>query len=302
MKNEIFRGVGTAIITPFKNDEIDYAALEGIIEKQISAGVGAIVAAGTTGEAATLTDTERYELYKFTREVTRGRVPLILGTGSPDTKRATEYTRLARAVGADGALVVTPYYNKGTKEGLFRHFNAICEAVDLPIILYNVPSRTGVSLDVETLKRLGELPGIVGIKEAGGSGERFAALSRLSDKLPLYSGVDALIYTALSLGGSGVISVVSNLYPEETVNICKQFFAGNQAEALKTQHGLARVIDSLFLDTNPAPIKYAMARAGYCTPEMRLPMWLPTERCQRKIDAAIEEYEKNAPRQRGAEA
>lgn len=292
MKKEIFRGVGTALITPFKNDEIDYAALGEIIERQIAAGVGAIVAAGTTGEAATLSDAERYELFKFTREATRGKIPLILGTGSSDTRRATEYTRLAREVGADGALVVTPYYNKGTKEGLYRHFRSVCEAVDIPVILYNVPSRTGVSLDIETLDRLGEIPSVVGIKEADGSGERFAAISRMRDSLPLYSGVDALIYTALSLGGVGVISVVSNIYPEDTVKICKQFFAGNYTEALKTQHGLARVIDSLFLDTNPAPVKYAMAKAGYCSPEMRLPMWLPTERCQRKIDAAIEEYEK----------
>lgn len=291
MKNAIFTGVGTAIITPFKNDAIDLYSLGEIIEEQISAGVGAIVAAGTTGEAATLSDGERYELYKFTRERTRGRVPLVLGTGSPDTKRAIEYTRLAREVGADGALVVTPYYNKGTREGIYRHFRAICEAVNIPIILYNVPSRTGVSLDIETLERLTELPGIAGIKEADNSAERLAALSRLAEGLPIYSGIDALIYATLSIGGVGVISVVSNLYPRETVEICKQYFAGNHKEALKIQHGLARVIDSLFLDTNPAPIKYAMARAGRCSAEMRLPMWLPTERCQRRIDAAIEEYE-----------
>ena len=233
MKKEIFRGVGTAIITPFKNDEIDYPALAKLIERQIEAGVGAIVAAGTTGEAATLTDMERHELYKFTRRCTAGRVPLILGTGSPDTRRAIEYTRLAREVGADGVLVVTPYYNKGTKEGIYRHYLAISEAVDIPIILYNVPSRTGVSLDLDTLKRLGSLPGIVGIKEAADSAERFAALSELTGELPLYSGVDALIYTALSLGGSGVISVVSNLYPKETVDICKYFFANEREKSLK---------------------------------------------------------------------
>ena len=291
MKKEIFRGVGTAIITPFKNDGIDYPALAELIERQIEAGVGAIVAAGTTGEAATLTDRERHELYKFTRRCTAGRVPLILGTGSPDTRRAIEYTCLAREVGADGALVVTPYYNKGTKEGIYRHYLAISEAVDIPIILYNVPSRTGVSLDLDTLKRLGSLPGIVGIKEAADSAERLAALSELTGELPLYSGVDALIYTALSLGGAGVISVVSNLYPKETVDICKHFFANEREKSLKIQHGLADVINAMFLDTNPAPIKYAMARHGLCSPEMRLPMWLPTERCQRKIDAAIEEYE-----------
>ena len=291
MKNAIFTGVGTAIITPFKNDRIDISSLGRIIEEQISSGVGAIVAAGTTGEAATLSDKERYELYKFTRERTRGRIPLVLGTGSPDTKRAIEYTRLAREVGADCALVVTPYYNKGTREGVYRHFKAICESVDIPMILYNVPSRTGVSLDTETLERLVELPGIVGIKEADGSGERLAALSEMASELSIYSGIDALIYTTLSIGGVGVISVVSNLYPKQTVEICKQYFAGNYKKSLEIQHGLARVIDALFLDTNPAPIKYAMSRAGFCTPEMRLPMWLPTERCQRRIDAAIDEYE-----------
>ena len=296
MKQEIFRGVGTAIITPFKNDGIDYPTLATLIERQIAAGVGAIVAAGTTGEASTLTDTERYELYKFTRKCTAGRVPLILGTGSPDTRRAVEYTRLAKEVGADGVLVVTPYYNKGTREGIYRHYLTISEAVDIPLILYNVPSRTGVSLELDTLRRLGELPRVVGIKEAADSAERFAALSELAEVLPLYSGVDALIYTALSLGGAGVISVVANLYPEETVAICKHFFANEREKSLKIQHGLAGVINAMFLDTNPAPIKYAMARRGLCTPEMRLPMWLPTERCQRNIDAAIEEYERTKTR------
>ena len=292
MKKEIFRGVGTAIITPFKNDRIDYGALERLIERQIAAGVGAIVAAGTTGEAATLTEQEREELYRFTRKCTEGKLPLILGTGSPDTKRAIEYTRLAERIGADGALVVTPYYNKGTKEGLYRHYLAITEATDIPIILYNVPSRTGVSLELETLKRLGRLPSVVGIKEAADSAQRLSELSSLTKCLPLYSGADALIYTALSLGGVGVISVVSNLYPEDTVNICKQFFANNPNKSLEIQHGLAGVINAMFLDTNPAPIKYAMAQKGLCTPEMRLPMWLPTERCQRKIDDEVEKYEK----------
>lgn len=291
MKQEIFRGVGTAIITPFKNDRIDFPTLATLIDRQIAAGVGAIVAAGTTGEAATLTDGERHELYKFTRKCTAGRVPLILGTGSPDTRRAIEYTRLAREVGADGVLVVTPYYNKGTREGIYRHYLAICEAVDIPLILYNVPSRTGVSLELDTLRRLGELPQVVGIKEAADSADRLAALSTLTAQLPLYTGADALIHTALSLGGVGVISVVANLYPAETVAICKHFFANEPEKSLKIQHGLADVINAMFLDTNPAPIKYAMARRGLCSHEMRLPMWLPTERCQRNIDAAIDKYE-----------
>ena len=292
MSKEIFRGVGTALITPLKNDKLDREALGELIERQIRAGVAALIIGGTTGEAATLTDEERIELYKEARNLTRGRpVKLIFGTGSPDTRRAVEYTKLAQRVGADGALVVTPYYNKGTREGLYRHFATIAETVDIPIILYNVPSRTGVSLGLDTLELLSEIPNVVGIKESDTAAERYAELSRLTKHLPLYAGADALIYSCLSLGGAGVISVVSNLYPEDTVELCKQFFAGNRDEALKIQHRLAPVINSLFLDTNPAPIKYALSKKGLCSSEMRLPMWLPTERCRRQIDKAIEEYE-----------
>lgn len=290
-KTAIFTGIGTAIVTPFKDGEIDYPTLGELIERQIAAGVGAIVACGTTGEAATLADGERAELYRRVRNMTRGRVCLILGTGSPDTKRAIAYTRQAKEVGADGVLVVTPYYNKGTKEGIYRHYRAIADEGGMPMILYNVPSRTGVNLDMELVRRLARIPSVAGIKEAADSAERLAELSSLSTRLPLYTGADAMIYTTLALGGAGAISVVSNLYPEDTVEICKQFFARNYREAREIQHGLGGIIKSLFLETNPAPVKYAMARAGLCTPEMRLPMWLPTERCQRRIDRAMDEYE-----------
>ena len=289
MKKRIFRGVATAMITPLKDDKIDYPALERLIDRQIAAGVSALVIGGTTGEAATLSDKERRELYERSRELTEGRIKLILGTGSPDTKKAIEYTRAASAIGADGALVITPYYNKGTREGLYRHFEAISECSDLPVILYNVPTRTGVNLDLDTLARLCELARIVGIKEASDSADRYAQLMTLD--LDVYAGADAMTYSVLACGGAGVVSVVSNLYPEDCVSLCKQFFAGNYAESLEIQKKLLPVINSLFLDTNPAPIKFAMSRAGYCTPEMRLPMWLPTERCRERICAACDAYE-----------
>ena len=291
MKKPIFTGVATALVTPFRDGGIDYPALEALIDRQIRAGVETLVVAGTTGEAATLTDGERRELFKTAREMTRGRAKLILGTGSADTRRAIEYTRLAERVGADGALVVTPYYNKGTSEGMYLHFKSIAAATDMPIILYNVPSRTGVSLEVSTLTRLMKLPNVLGLKEAAESGARLAEVSRLTGELPLYAGSDALTYTVLSLGGVGVISVVSNIYPEVMVELCKEFFTGNRKRALEIQHGVADVISALFLETNPAPVKYAMAKKGLCSSEMRLPMWLPTERCQRQIDRVIDEFE-----------
>lgn len=292
MKKPIFEGVGTALITPFNNDSIDYATMARLIDRQISAGVGALIVGGTTGEAATLTDKERRELYSWAREYTEGKIPLILGTGSPSTKAAVEYTRYVGELGADGALVVTPYYNKGTREGIVRHYEAIAEATDIPLILYNVPTRTGVELDIELVERLCAIPTVRAIKEASGVAEKYTALSTLTDRIDLYAGSDAMIYLTLSLGGSGVISVVSNLYPEDTVKLCKLYFTGEREKALKIQHSMARLIESLFLETNPAPVKYAASRAGLSSPEMRLPMWLPTERCRAKIDKAVSEYEK----------
>ncbi len=290
MKKRIFCGVATAMITPLKDDKIDFRALECLIDRQVRAGISALVIGGTTGEAATLGEQERYELYARSREMTRGRIKLILGTGSPDTKTAVRYTKYASEVGADGALVVTPYYNKGTREGLYRHFKAISECSELPVLLYNVPTRTGVNLDVETVERLNRLQGVAGIKEASDSADRYAQLFSIKG-LAVYAGADAMTYSVLSQGGEGVVSVVSNLYPEACVELCKQFFAGNYKKSLEIQNKLLPVINSLFLETNPAPIKFAMARAGLCTAEMRLPMWLPTERCRERICAAMDAFE-----------
>ena len=289
-KTEIFRGVGTALITPFKDGKIDYKTLEVLIESQIEAEIDALVIGGTTAEAATLSNKERYELFREAKRMIGGRCRLIFGTGTNDTRVAVNHTRYASRVGCDGVLVVTPYYNKGTTDGVVRHYEAIAEASNVPVLLYNVPSRTGVTLSLDTLKRLAENEMIVGIKEASDSTDRMVAISAI-EGLTLYSGNDSQIYSVLSLGGAGVISVVSNLYPRETIDICKQFFANNRERSLCAQQKLLGVINSLFIETNPAPIKYAMSKKGLCLADMRLPMWLPTKQTRDRIDAAIREFE-----------
>ncbi len=290
MKTTVFRGVGTALITPFLDGRIDYGSLVVLIDRQLDAGIDALVIGGTTGEAATLTDTERYELYKFTKEYISGRCKLIFGTGTNDTRGAIQHTEMAEKIGCDGALVVTPYYNKGTREGVARHYEAIADSTGLPIILYNVPSRTGVSLDIETVERLSQKNNIAGIKEASDSQERLMALSAI-EGFGLYAGNDSAISTVLSLGGLGVISVVSNLYPKETMEICKQFFANNLNSALEMQKKLLPVINALFLETNPAPIKYTLASLGLCRGEMRLPMWFVTESTKNRIEQAVKKMQ-----------
>ena len=290
-KTEIFRGVGTALITPFYDGRIDYETLERLIERQIEAGIDALVIGGTTAEAATLSDAERYELFKKSKKIINGRCKLIFGTGTNDTRVAIKHTVYASELGCDGVLVVTPYYNRGTAEGVIRHYEAIAEASGVPVLLYNVPSRTGVNLSLDTLRRLAENENIVGIKEASDSLDRLVGISGI-EGLALYSGNDSQIYPVLSLGGLGVISVVSNLYPKETNNICKLYFSNNMSKSLDAQKALLPVIDSLFLETNPAPIKYAMSKKGLCLPYMRLPMWLPTQVTREKIDRVIADFEK----------
>ena len=290
-KTEIFRGVGTALITPFKDDRIDYYALEVLIERQIDAGIDALVIGGTTAEAATLSDIERYELFKMAKDIINHRCKLIFGTGTNDTRVAVKHTEFASLLGCDGVLVVTPYYNKGTADGVVKHYERIAEASDVPILLYNVPSRTGVNLSLDALKRLSENERIVGIKEASDSLDRLVAIS-LINGLGLYSGNDSQIYPVLALGGLGVISVVSNLYPKETIQICKQYFSNKRDDSLLLQKNLLPVINALFLETNPAPIKYVLYKKGLCSLEMRLPMSAPSEETMRKIDKIIEQYER----------
>jgi 4-hydroxy-tetrahydrodipicolinate synthase len=289
-KQEIFRGVATALITPFKNDKIDIDALERLLEMQISAGIDAIVIGGTTGEAATLSNDERYELYRESARIVGGRCKLIFGTGTNDTRVAVNHTKYAESVGCDAVLLVTPYYNKGTREGIIRHYLTIADSSETPVILYNVPSRTGVNLDFEMLESLSNHERIVAIKEASDSIDRLTAIASLGESLRLYSGNDSQIYPTLALGGLGVISVVSNLFPKQTLDICRLYFEGERKKSLELQTRMLPVISSLFLETNPAPIKYAMSRAGLCSADMRLPMWLPTDITRRKINEAIEKF------------
>lgn len=290
LKNEIFRGVGTALITPFANGRIDFPTLERLIERQLDAKIDALVIGGTTAEAATLSDKERYELFKESKRIIDGRCKLIYGTGTNDTKVAVKHTRYASRLGCDGVLVVTPYYNKGTSEGIIRHYQAIADSIDAPVILYNVPSRTGVNLTIDILETLAKHENIYAIKEASDSQDRLTAISAING-LDLYSGNDSQIYPVLSIGGLGVISVISNLFPKETMEICKLYLANKYKESLKLQQDMLPLINTLFLETNPAPVKYAMSRCGLCLSDMRLPMWLPTKQTREKIDAAMARFE-----------
>ena len=287
-KKIVFSGVSTALITPFKKGKIDYESLEKIIERQISSGINSLTVAGTTGEASTLSGKERIELYRFAREKTLGKVPLILGTGSNCTERAIHYTKIAEELGADAALIVTPYYNKGTEEGIFRHFAIVAEKCEIPQILYNVPSRTGVNISMKNLTRLAAYSNVVGIKEASGNLTRLTAISEMGEELPLYSGNDGEAYLTMALGGYGVISVVANILPDKMLRITNRYIRGDVSGSLKAQRDISKITEALFLETNPAPIKYAMKLCGLCSGELRLPLSPPSAATKRQIRAAIE--------------
>ena len=274
MKNTVFRGVATAIATPMLNNgDVDYEQFGRLIEMQIAAGVDAIVAVGTTGEGSTLSDEEHKEAIRFCVEKVGGRVPVIAGTGSNDTAYAISLTKFACEVGADAMLLVTPYYNKATQKGMEASFRAIADASTKPCILYNVPSRTGCNLLPETVLALADHPNIVGIKEASGKISQIAKLASLvGDKMDIYSGNDDQIVPILSLGGAGVISVLSNIMPAETKKICTDYFEGRTAEALSAQLRLLPLIDALFCEVNPIPAKAAVSAMGYGANVLRLPL------------------------------
>ena len=284
VKKEIFRGTATALITPFREGEIDYDCLGRLIDIQISAGIDALVIGGTTAEAATLTDEERYRLFEFSAERIDGKTKLIFGTGTNDTRVAIKHSKFAEKVGCDGLLLVTPYYNKGTEGGIEKHYLSIAESVDLPTLLYNVPSRTGVNLGFNLISRLSDHPNIVGIKEASDSTDRLVTLASMSDKITLYSGNDSQVLPTLALGGLGVISVISNLLPSETKEMTDAYFGGNSARAREIQFRLLPLIQAMFMETNPSPIKYAMSLRGLCSPELRLPLSEPRESTKIEIE------------------
>jgi len=273
MKNTVFTGAATAIVTPLTKDGIDYEQFGRLIDWQIEAGIDAIVAVGTTGEGSTLTDDEHKEAIKFCVERVAGRVPVIAGTGSNDTDYAIALTKFACEVGADAMLLVTPYYNKATQRGLYESFVAVADISTKPCILYNVPSRTGCNLLPATVAKLAEHPNIVAIKEASGNLSQIAELAHLcGDKIDIYSGNDDQIVPVLSLGGKGVISVLSNLMPAETSKMVKDYLAGDVTAARDAQLRLIPLINALFSEVNPIPVKAAMAAMGYCENYLRLPL------------------------------
>lgn len=272
MKKHIFSGVATALVTPFSDGRIDFQALERLIEFQIRGGVDAIVIGGTTGEAATLSDEERYEIFSFAKDRVKGRCKLIFGTGTNDTKIAVKHTEKAEEIGCDGVLLVTPYYNRGTEDGIYSHYERIAAETSLPMILYNVPARTGVNISIKNLQKLAAIDNIVGIKEASDSVDRLMAISEFGDEFKLFAGNDSQFFTVLSLGGAGVISVVSNILPREMSQIWRKFISGEWREALEWQKKLLPIIRALFIETNPAPIKYALSEVGLCEEELRLPL------------------------------
>lgn len=273
MKNTVFTGVATAIVTPLTPSGIDYDAFGALIDEQISCGVDAIVAVGTTGEGSTLSDAEHKAAISFVVNKVAGRVPVIAGTGSNDIAYAIELTKYACEAGADAMLLVTPYYNKATQNGLIASFTAIADESTKPCILYNVPSRTGCNLLPESVASLAEHRNIVAIKEACGSISQVAKLAALcGDKIDIYSGNDDQIVPILSLGGKGVISVLSNILPRETKEICTRFFAGDVKGSAELQLKLLPLIDALFCEVNPIPVKAACAAMGYCENYLRLPL------------------------------
>lgn len=269
----IFEGAATALVTPLTKDGIDYAAFGRLIDWQIDSGIDALVVCGTTGESSTLTDEEHREAIRFAVERANKRVPIIAGTGSNDTDYAIDLTRYSCEVGADAMLVVTPYYNKATQKGLVRMYEIIADASTKPLILYNVPSRTGVSIEPTTYLALADHPNIAAIKEANGNISKIIETAALvGDKLDIYSGNDDQIVPIMSVGGKGVISVLSNLVPAETSRLCHAFLEGNIKESMQLQTKYLPLINALFSEVNPIPVKAAMSAMGYCEDYLRLPL------------------------------
>ena len=275
--------MATAIITPIAEKGIDYEAFKKLIDWQISEGIDAIVVCGTTGESSTLTDEEHREAIAFAVEHVNGRIPVIAGTGSNDTAYALDLTKFSCEVGVDGVLVVTPYYNKATQNGLIKMFTKIADVSTVPVILYNVPSRTGVNIEPATVAALAEHPNINAIKEASGNISKIAEIAHLcGDKINIYSGNDDQVIPIMSLGGKGCISVLSNLLPKEASLMCRKFFDGDVSGAAKMQLDYLPLINALFSEVNPIPVKAAMAEMGFCEDYLRLPL-TPMEEKHRQI-------------------
>ena len=291
LKPSIFTGAATAIITPFSEGKVDFASFGNIIEDQITNGIDAIVVAGTTGEAATLTHEEHCECIKFVVDKVEGRVPVIAGTGSNDTAYGIELSQYACEVGADALLLVTPYYNKATPKGLIKNFLETADATDKPIILYNVPSRTGCNIPLSVYKELAKHERIVAVKEASGNMSAIAELfAECGDSLDVYSGNDDQIVPIMSLGGAGVISVLSNILPKETHDLTSLCLSGDFKAATALQLKYLNLINALFCEVNPVPVKTAMAELGMCKVDMRLPLCEMEDATKARLLAAMKAH------------
>lgn len=288
----MFEGSMVAIVTPFKNGKVDEKKLAELIEFQIKNGTSGIVPCGTTGESPTLTVKEHERVIELTIEVVNKRVPVVAGTGANSTQEAIELTVDAAKAGADASLQVSPYYNKPTQKGLYLHFKAIAEAAKIPIILYNIQGRTAVNILPETIAKLAQdCKYIVGVKEASGSLEQMAQIKKLCPKdFLLISGDDALTLPLLEIGGIGVISVVANIVPRDVANMIKEFQSGNTKKAQEINHKLLPLIEALFLETNPIPVKTAMGLLGMCEPDLRLPLCAISDDNLKKLKAELKDY------------
>lgn len=289
----IFKGAGVAIVTPFQADgAINYEVLEAIIEEQIAGGTDAIISCGTTGESSTMSHEEHLEVVRFTCKLVAGRVPVIAGTGSNSTAEAIYLSQESEKAGADGLLVVTPYYNKATQAGLIAHYKAIAESVEIPIILYHIPGRTGVTMAPKTIVTLcKEVPNIIGVKEASGNFSAMAEMMSMADGcVDLYSGNDDQIVPLLSLGGCGVISVLSNIAPQQTHDMCQAFFDGDMQKSCELQLKAIPLISALFCEVNPIPVKAAMNLMGKNVGPLRLPLTEMEAKNQEILKVELEKY------------
>lgn len=292
MKKLPFTGSGVAIVTPFNADgSINFDKLGELIEFHIENNTDAIIVCGTTGEAATMPDSEHLSVVEYAVKKANGRIPIIAGTGSNDTAHGINLSKEAERLGADALLLVTPYYNKATQKGLILHYTAIAEAVSIPIILYSVPSRTGVNILPETLKKLAEIPNIVAVKEASGNIGQVAKIAQLcGDKLAIYSGDDNMTVPIMSLGGKGVISVIANIMPQETHDLTQKFLDGDLKGSLDIQLKMLDIMDSMFIEVNPIPVKTAMNILGYEVGPLRMPMCEMEESNLEKLKTVLKNY------------
>lgn len=292
MKKRVFTGAGTALVTPFNNDgSVNYNKLTELVEDQIVKGIDSLIVCGTTGEGSTLSHAEHIKVLATAAQVANKRVPIIAGTGSNDTAYAVELSKEALSVGCDAMLMVTPYYNKTSQRGLVAHYSHICSKVDAPVILYNVPSRTGMKITVDTYKELSKIENIVATKEASGDLELVRQIRETcGDDLDIYSGNDDQIYDILSLGGIGVISVFSNILPKETHDLCQYYFDGNSAKAKEMQEYYLPLMDALFMDVNPIPVKDAMDMLGFGTGPLRLPLLTMDDEGKAKLREFLVNY------------